>query len=47
MEAKYVANIKATKEAVWLRKFLIDQRVVPAGQSTVTLYCDNSRVVAN
>ena len=29
MEAKYVAACEAAKEAVWLRKFLIDLEVIP------------------
>ena len=42
MEAKYVAASEATKEAVWLRNFLMNLRVVPA-----VLCCDNSGAVAN
>ena len=47
MEAKYVAACEATKEAVWLRKFLIDLEVVPNATQPITLYCDNSGAVAN
>ena len=47
MEAEYIAASKATKEAVWLRNFLMDLGVVSSVQLVVTLYCDNSEVVAN
>ena len=32
---------------VWLRNFLMDLGVVPRVQSAITLYCHNSRAVAN
>ena len=47
MEAEYVAASEATKEAVWLRNFLMDLEVVPGAQQPMTLYCDNSGAVAN
>ena len=47
MEAEYVAACEATKESIWLRKFLTDLEVVPNMHLPVTLYCDNSGVVAN
>src|SRR5215813_9394474 len=47
MEAEYVATCEATKEAVWLRKFLGDLEVFPDMDKPLTLYCDNSGVVAN
>ena len=47
MEAKYIAASEATKEAVWLKNFLLDMGVVPSTQSTIILYCDNSRAVEN
>ena len=45
-EAEYVATCEAAKEAVWLKKFLMDLGVVPAAQSPITLYCKNSGAVA-
>ena len=45
-EAKYVATCEAAKEAVWLKKFLMELEVVPASLSPITLYCDNSGAVA-
>ncbi|TYK16397.1 retrovirus-related pol polyprotein from transposon tnt 1-94 [Cucumis melo var. makuwa] len=47
MEAEYVAACEATKEAIWLRKFLSDLEVVPNMLKPITLYCDNSGTVAN
>ena len=47
MEAEYVAACEAAKEAVWLRQFLIDLEVVPSANKQITIYCDNSGVVAN
>ena len=47
MEAEYVAACEAAKEAVWLRKFLIDLEVVPDVAQLMTLYCDNRGAVAN
>ena len=47
MEVEYVVASKATKEAVWLRNFLLDLGVVPSMQLPITIYCDNSVAVAN
>ena len=47
MEAEYIATFEAAKEAVWLRNFLMDLEVVSSAQSTITLYYDNKKVVAN
>ena len=33
-------------EAVWLKKFLLDLQVIPNANRPITLYCDNSGVVA-
>ncbi|KAL0546781.1 hypothetical protein IC582_016694 [Cucumis melo] len=43
MEAGYVV----AKEAIWLRKFLLDFEVVPNMNLPITLYSDNSGTVAN
>ncbi|KAA0043586.1 gag/pol protein [Cucumis melo var. makuwa] len=47
MEAEYVAACEAAKEAVWLRKFLHDLKVVANMNLPITLYCNNSGAVAN
>ena len=46
MEAEYVATCEATKEAIWLKKFLFDLGVVRMEQVPITLFYDNSGVVA-
>ena len=46
MEAKYIAACEAAKEAVWLKKFLSDLSVVRIKQVPITLFGDNSGVVA-
>ena len=45
-EVEYVAACEAAKEAVWLKKFLMELEVVPASLSPITMYCDNSGAVA-
>ena len=42
MEAEYVA----AKEAIWLRKFLMELGVIDKAVDPMILYCDNSGVVA-
>ncbi|XP_030964370.1 secreted RxLR effector protein 161-like [Quercus lobata] len=46
MEAEYAATCEATKEAVWLKKFLFDLGVMRMEQVPITLFCNNSGVVA-
>ena len=46
-EAEYVAASEASKEAAWLRKFLMELGVVPDAVRPIVLYCDNSGAVAN
>ena len=45
-EAKYMAASKAAKEAVRLKKFLMDLQVIPSADRPITLYCDNSEAIA-
>ena len=47
MEAENIAASEAAKEAMWLKNFLIDLEVVSFERLSITLYCDNSGVVAN
>ena len=46
MEAEYVAACEAAKEAVWLKEFLYDLGVMRIEQVLITLFYDNSGVVA-
>ena len=46
IEAEYVVACKIAKEAIWLKKFLMELRVVPTSLSPIALYCDNSGAVA-
>ena len=46
METEYIAACEAAKKAVWLKKFLSDLGVVRMEQVPITLFCDNSGVVA-
>ena len=46
MEAEFVVSCEAAKEAVWLKKFLYDLGVVRIEQVPITLFYDNSGMVA-
>ena len=41
-----MSAFEAVKEAVWLKKFLLDLHVIPSADRHITLYCDNSGAVA-
>ena len=45
IEVKYVATFEATKEVIWIQKFLIGLGVVFLVVSPPILFCDNSEVV--
>ncbi|KAJ9557472.1 hypothetical protein OSB04_012086 [Centaurea solstitialis] len=46
IEAEYIAASDAAKEAVWLRNFLSDLRVVASISRPIDIFCDNSGAVA-
>ena len=46
MEAEFVVSCEAAKEAVWLKKFFYDLGVVRIEQVPITLFYDNSGMVA-
>ena len=46
-EAEYIAAHEATKEAMWIHKFIQELEVVPSIESPITIYCDNSGAIAN
>ena len=45
-EAEYIAASDATKEAVWLKKFITEFRVAPSLDGLVLLYYDNTGAIA-
>lgn len=47
MEAKYIAACEAAKEAVLLKKFYTDLKVVPGLEDPLVLYCGNSGAMNN
>nr|GEY06345.1 retrotransposon protein, putative, Ty1-copia subclass [Tanacetum cinerariifolium] len=42
-EAEYIAAFDASKEAVWVRKFISGLGVVPTIEEPISMYCDNTR----
>ncbi|KAJ9544970.1 hypothetical protein OSB04_024677 [Centaurea solstitialis] len=45
-EAEYIAASGVAKEAIWLKNFISDLRVVASFSRAVDIYCDNSGAVA-
>ncbi|PKI68474.1 hypothetical protein CRG98_011112 [Punica granatum] len=45
-KAKYIAAFNVAKEAVWIKKFVIELAVVPNIADPVELYCDNNGAIA-
>ncbi|KAJ9565943.1 hypothetical protein OSB04_001909 [Centaurea solstitialis] len=45
-EAEYIAASDAAKEAIWLRNFLSDPRVVASVSRPIDIFCHNSGAVA-
>ncbi|GKC71579.1 hypothetical protein Tco_1117462, partial [Tanacetum coccineum] len=45
-EAEYVATFDASKEAVWVRKFISRLGVVPTIKKPINMYCDNTGAIA-
>ena len=45
-DVEYIATSEATKEVVWIRKFITKLEVVPSIQGPVPLFCDNTGAVA-
>ncbi|GJZ90068.1 hypothetical protein Tco_0661995 [Tanacetum coccineum] len=46
VEAEYIAAFDASKEAVWVRKFISGLGVVPTIEKTINMYCDNTGAIA-
>ena len=45
-ESEYIVASKAAKEAVWIKKFITELRVVPSIVHPILLYCDNNGAIA-
>ena len=45
-EAEYIAASEAAKEAIWMKKFIIDLGVVPEIENLISLYYDNTGAIA-
>ncbi|GJZ10434.1 retrotransposon protein, putative, ty1-copia subclass [Tanacetum coccineum] len=46
IEAEYIAAFDASKEAVWVRKFISGLGVVPTIEKPINMYCDNTGAIA-
>nr|GEX94582.1 retrovirus-related Pol polyprotein from transposon TNT 1-94 [Tanacetum cinerariifolium] len=46
VKAKYIAAFDASKEAVWVRKFISRLGVVPPIEEPISVYYDNTRAIA-
>nr|GEZ14382.1 hypothetical protein [Tanacetum cinerariifolium] len=46
VEAEYIAAFDASKEAVWVRKFISGLGVVPTIEEPISMYCDNTGAIA-
>ncbi|GJW10174.1 retrotransposon protein, putative, ty1-copia subclass [Tanacetum coccineum] len=44
-EVEYIAAYNASKEAVWVRKFISGLGVVPTIKKPINMYCDNTRAI--
>ena len=44
-EAEYIATSEATKEAVWIKKFITGLGVISSISNLVELYCDNNGAI--
>nr|GFC90336.1 hypothetical protein [Tanacetum cinerariifolium] len=45
-DAEYIAAFDASKEAVWIRKFISGLGTVPTIEEPISMYCDNTGVIA-
>ncbi|GJX19263.1 hypothetical protein Tco_0221940 [Tanacetum coccineum] len=45
-ESEYIAASEASKEAIWMKNFIGDLRVVPTSKDPIEIFCDNESVVA-
>ncbi|GKA62943.1 hypothetical protein Tco_0762462 [Tanacetum coccineum] len=45
-KVEYIATFDASKEAVWVRKFISGLSVVPTIEEPIKMYCDNTGAIA-
>ncbi|GJV56874.1 retrotransposon protein, putative, ty1-copia subclass [Tanacetum coccineum] len=45
-EVEYIAAYDASKESVWVRKFIFGLGIVPIIEEPIKMYCDNTRAIA-
>ncbi|GJR92850.1 hypothetical protein Tco_0265024 [Tanacetum coccineum] len=45
-DAEYIATFVASKEDVWIHKFISRHGVVPIIEEPINMYCDNTRAIA-
>nr|GEU87382.1 retrovirus-related Pol polyprotein from transposon TNT 1-94 [Tanacetum cinerariifolium] len=45
VEAEYIASFDASKEAIWVRKFISRLGVVPTIEEPISMYCDNTGAI--
>ncbi|GKD87691.1 hypothetical protein Tco_1358845 [Tanacetum coccineum] len=45
-DVEYIAAFDASKEAVWIRKFISGLGIVPIIEEPISMYCDNTRAIA-
>ncbi|GKA55331.1 retrotransposon protein, putative, ty1-copia subclass [Tanacetum coccineum] len=46
IDAEYISAFDASKEAIWICKFIYGLYVVPIIEEPITMYCDNTRAIA-
>ncbi|GKD71338.1 hypothetical protein Tco_1325428 [Tanacetum coccineum] len=46
IDAEYIAAFDSSKEAVWIRKFIYGLGIVPTIEEPISMYCDNTGVIA-
>ncbi|GKF14480.1 hypothetical protein Tco_0055942 [Tanacetum coccineum] len=45
-DAEYIAAFDASKEAVWIRKFISGLGIIPIIEEPISMYCDNTGAIA-
>ncbi|GJT39764.1 retrotransposon protein, putative, ty1-copia subclass [Tanacetum coccineum] len=46
IDVEYIAAFDASKEAVWIRKFISGLGIVPTIEEPISMYCDNTGAIA-